>query len=99
MNSNTAMDLIVFLSPAGTMQTVANIISDSLTALDRRFKILDLGEKDEQTHMTSVVDILSDGRCLWIGSPIYTHYTGWGRPCPKKDLRYWERPRSSQSVP
>jgi len=66
--------LVVYFSPSGNTRKVANIIVDALNQIGQQSVVLDLVERDGQGHKKLAFDTLNQGRCLWVGSPVYAHH-------------------------
>ena len=71
MAMSDSKTLVVYSSPAGTTRHVAQVIMKTLDDLGYQHRVSDLGNRDDRSKLSSQVKDLTNGCCLWIGSPVY----------------------------
>jgi ferredoxin len=62
---------IVYSSPAGTTRHVALIIAGALKEMGSTAHLRELSKKSDSSDTETLMQELSKGCCLWIGTPVY----------------------------
>ena len=65
------MNIIVYLSPAGTSKQIAGFIAGAIEKKGLKSELFDLSEANSKKSLINAVKQLKKEDCLWIGSPIY----------------------------
>jgi ferredoxin len=65
---------VVYISPAGSMRHVAQVIGEELTALGKPCSAVDMGDKACRTELKNTLPAAAKDACLFIGSPVYASH-------------------------